>query len=94
MFADIGAVTPKIRLDYNDVLVKLSEENFHKIRGRKIGMIFQDPLSALNPITRIGKQITEAILVNGNLTKNRLRDLYHHEFHDYLKVIKKFGKSS
>lgn len=68
----------------NQDLTKLSEENFHKIRGRKIGMIFQDPLSALNPITRIGKQITEAILVNGNLTKNRLRDLYHHEFHDYL----------
>ena len=39
-------------------LLKLKEKDFHKIRGSKIGLIFQDPLSALNPIMKIGKQIT------------------------------------
>ena len=47
-------------------LTKVSEDEFHRIRGHKIGMIFQDPLSSLNPIMRIGKQITEAMLLNGN----------------------------
>lgn len=42
-------------------LTKVAEEDFHKIRGNKIGMIFQDPLSALNPIMKIGKQITEVL---------------------------------
>ena len=47
-------------------LTKVSEDEFHRIRGHKIGMIFQDPLSSLNPIMRIGKQITEAMLINGS----------------------------
>ena len=47
-------------------LLEVSEEEFHRIRGHKIGMIFQDPLSSLNPIVRIGKQITEATLINSN----------------------------
>ena len=42
-------------------LTKVAEEDFHKIRGNKIGMIFQDPLSALNPIMKIGTQITEVL---------------------------------
>lgn len=73
----------------NQDLTKLSEANFHLIRGSKIGMIFQDPLSSLNPIMRVGKQITEAMLVNGNRLKNRFHDLYHNEYHDYLNVVKR-----
>ena len=45
-------------------LLRLGEEEMTKIRGRKIAMIFQDPLSSLDPIMRIGKQITETILLN------------------------------
>lgn len=45
-------------------LTKLTEDEFHKIRGKRIGLIFQDPLSALNPIVRIGKQITEVLRLN------------------------------
>ncbi len=71
----------------NQDLTKLSEENFHLIRGNKIGMIFQDPLSSLNPIMRIGKQITEAMLVNGDRIKNRYYDLFHKEYHDYLNML-------
>ena len=71
----------------NQDLTKLSEANFHKIRGNKIGMIFQDPLSSLNPTMKIGKQITEAMLVNGNRIKNRELTIYHHEYHNYLNVL-------
>ena len=42
-------------------LTRIPEEEMHKLRGDKIAMIFQDPLSSLNPIMRIGKQITEAM---------------------------------
>ena len=56
-------------------LLQVAEEQFHKIRGHKIGMIFQDPLSSLNPIVRIGKQITEATLINSNKLKTMYDDL-------------------
>ena len=55
-------------------LTKIDESEFHRIRGHKIGMIFQDPLSSLNPIMKVGKQITEAMLVN----KDRLKSMYDH----------------
>ena len=44
-------------------LVRIPEEEMHKLRGDKIAMIFQDPLSALDPIMRTGHQITEAMLL-------------------------------
>lgn len=50
-------------------LTKIAESEFHRIRGHKIGMIFQDPLSSLNPIKKVGKQITEAMLVERNRVK-------------------------
>jgi oligopeptide transport system ATP-binding protein len=59
----------------NEDLTKVSEEEFHNIRGKKIGLIFQDPLSSLNPIMRIGKQITEALIVNGDKIKRMYKDL-------------------
>ena len=46
-------------------LLKIGEEDFYKLRGDKIAMIFQDPLSSLNPIMRIGKQLTEAMVLKG-----------------------------
>ena len=39
----------------------MSEDELRKIRGAQIAMIFQDPLSSLNPVLTIGRQITEAI---------------------------------
>ena len=44
-------------------LLKISEDDFHKIRGDKIAMIFQDPMSSLNPLMRIGQQLTEAMIL-------------------------------
>lgn len=44
-------------------LLKCSEKDMYHIRGDKIAMVFQDPLSSLNPIVKIGKQITEAMIL-------------------------------
>jgi len=51
-------------------LLKISEDDFHRIRGDKIAMIFQDPLSSLNPIMRIGQQLTEAMLLKNSANKS------------------------
>ena len=64
-------------------LTKVSEDEFHRIRGHKIGMIFQDPLSSLNPIVRIGKQITEAMLINSSRTKRLYEELISKELVEY-----------
>ena len=50
-------------------LLAINEDRFHKIRGSKISMIFQDPLSALNPIMRVGKQLTEPIFLKAKANK-------------------------
>lgn len=68
-------------------LLEVSEEEFHKIRGHKIGMIFQDPLSSLNPIVRIGKQITEATLINANKLKKMFEELISKELIAYKNAI-------
>ena len=50
-------------------LLKISEDDYHEIRGDKISMIFQDPLSSLNPVMRIGNQITEAMLLKNKANR-------------------------
>ena len=52
----------EILYDGRDIL-RLSEEELCKIRGSKIAMIFQDPMSSLNPIIKVGKQVTEAMML-------------------------------
>lgn len=47
-------------------LLKLSESEMRGIRGEKISMIFQDPMTALNPIMPIGKQISEALMLHNH----------------------------
>jgi oligopeptide transport system ATP-binding protein len=87
-----NAIVDKGSIIYeNQDLTKISEENFHKIRGGKIGMIFQDPMSSLNPIMKIGKQITEGMIINGKRLKNRYKDLIHETRMEFAnaKAIKK-----
>ena len=54
-------------------LLRIPEEEMHKLRGDKIAMIFQDPLSSLNPIMRIGRQITEAMLLKNKANRKEGR---------------------
>lgn len=57
----------EIYLDGQDLL-KLSEKEMRRIRGRKVSMIFQDPMAALNPIMKVGEQIAEAIKMHNNIS--------------------------
>ena len=54
-------------------LLQISEDDFHTIRGDKISMIFQDPLSSLDPIVKIGKQITEAMLLKSKTNRREAK---------------------
>lgn len=56
-------ITGQIKLLNHDIL-KMSEEEMMEIRGSDIGVIFQEPLTALNPLHAIGKQIGEAVSVH------------------------------
>ena len=58
-------------------LVRIPEEEMHKLRGDKIAMIFQDPLSSLNPIMRIGRQITEAMLLKNKANRKEGRETFN-----------------
>lgn len=64
-------------------LLKISEEDYHKIRGDKIAMIFQDPMSSLNPIMKIGQQLTEAMILKGKTSRKNAR----HDFNNLLKTL-------
>ena len=55
-------------------LLKLSLEQMRKIRGNEISMIFQEPMTSLNPVFTIGNQLIEAILLHQDLSKSGARD--------------------
>lgn len=55
-------------------LLKLSEEDMRKIRGAEIAMVFQEPMTSLNPVLTIGNQISEAISLHQNLNKREVID--------------------
>jgi peptide/nickel transport system ATP-binding protein len=54
-------------------LLELSERNMREIRGAEIGFIFQEPMTALNPVYTIGDQIAEALLVHRKATRTQAR---------------------
>ncbi len=59
----------EVLFEENDLL-KMDKQAIQDIRGQKIAMIFQDPMTSLNPVLTIGKQISEAIIVHQNVDKD------------------------
>ncbi|GAB6084894.1 ABC transporter ATP-binding protein [Alkaliphilus crotonatoxidans] len=66
-------VDGEILFDDKDI-VKLSEAEMRKIRGNDIAMIFQEPMTSLNPVFTIGSQIIEAIMLHQKLNKKEARE--------------------
>lgn len=55
----------------NQDLLKLPEKQMREIRGGKISMIFQDPMTSLNPVMTVGAQIAEVVLLHNKISKAR-----------------------
>ena len=81
--AIIGISAPNAIIESGEILydgmdlLQISEDDFHKLRGDKIAMIFQDPLSALDPINRIGMQLTEAMILKNRANRRESRRLFN-----------------
>lgn len=54
-------------------LTKLSVRDYAKIRGKDISMIFQEPMTSLNPVVKVGKQVMEAIILHENISKEEAK---------------------
>jgi len=67
-------VNGSVFLDNID-LMKLSEKELRKIRGRRIGMIFQDPLTCLDPLRKIEDQMVETVMVHMDVERNEAREM-------------------
>lgn len=81
--AIIGISAPNAVVESGEILydgmdlLQIDEDDFHKLRGDKIAMIFQDPLSALDPINRIGMQLTEAMILKNRSNRKESRKAFN-----------------
>ena len=77
--AIIGLIDPPGRMAGGKVFLEgeriddLSDADFRKLRGARIGMVFQDPLTSLNPLYTVGRQLTETILTHSDRTPTEAR---------------------
>ena len=55
-------------------ILQISEEEFRKLRGKEIAMIFQEPMTSLNPVLKCGEQVAEAIRLHNGLDKLKARE--------------------
>ncbi len=63
------------RVLFNDQdLLDLDDEQIRRLRGRDIAMIFQEPMTSLNPSLRIGRQLAEPLRVHGSVPKEKVRE--------------------
>src|ERR671929_1136224 len=78
--AVIGLLEPPGRIAAGEVRLEgsridnLPHEEMRRLRGRKIGVIFQDPLTSLNPLYTIGRQLEETILTHLPMSKAAARE--------------------
>lgn len=78
-----GFVKGEINLDNRDIN-KLSEKQMREVRGNDISMIFQEPMTSLNPVHKIGDQISEVLEIHGRATKAKLKQ-------ESINMLKKVG---
>src|SRR4028119_1126815 len=77
--AVIGLIDPPGRIAGGEIWLSgtridnLPAEEMRKVRGKRIGMIFQDPLTSLNPLYRVGEQLIETIRTHPNLSASAAR---------------------
>lgn len=78
--AVIGLLDPPARIAGGEIWLRgrridqLSGEAMRKVRGKEIGMVFQDPLTSLNPLLKIGDQLTETMLAHLDITEAEARE--------------------
>ena len=81
MLSVLQLLNPKVasitadRIDFQGRnLLDLKAEEIRRIRGNDIAMIFQDPMTSLNPVLKIGRQIQEPLMLHEQLSRNEARD--------------------
>ncbi|MGE0418721.1 MAG: ATP-binding cassette domain-containing protein, partial [Acetobacteraceae bacterium] len=74
-------VAGSVKLDGTDLL-KVSDAEMRQLRGSKIAMIFQEPMTALNPLLTVGKQIAEMVMLHDKasapVARKRAVEMLHH----------------
>jgi peptide/nickel transport system ATP-binding protein len=71
--ARTATVTGSARLDGEDLLT-MSPERLREVRGPGVGMVFQDPMTSLNPVLTVGRQLVEGIRAHGEVSKAEARE--------------------
>ena len=80
MKAVMGILPENAKVEYDSLklngkeLAGLSAEEYRKLRGKEMTMIFQDPMTALNPLKKIGSQLEEVILRHSNLSRQEAKE--------------------
>ncbi len=95
--AVLGILAPNSIVESGEIiydgrdLLKISEDEFHEYRGNRLSMIFQDPMSSLNPIMKIGKQLTEAMILNGKANQKAAKKEYKFRIRLLKECLQKAG---
>ena len=69
-----GKIAAGEALFFGQDLLKMPADKLRHIRGAQIAMIFQDPMTSLNPVLTIGRQLEEPLMIHIGMTKNQARD--------------------
>jgi len=76
-------VTGNLRFNNRDLL-QLSEKEMRQIRGNDMAMIFQEPMTSLNPLHTVGKQIGEPLILHKNMSKSEIKS-------EVIRLLKEVG---
>ena len=69
-----GKINSGKALFFGQDLIKMQREEIRRVRGAQIGMIFQDPMTSLNPVLTIGRQLEEPLMIHIGMTKKQAQD--------------------